>query len=88
METKERKISDSECILKWQALLKMFHDIIQSDPPVQKVAEELKSLKDMAIKSHELTARQIDAIIARCDNYMNGTYGNTKTTGNLNHQTK
>ena len=88
METKERKISDSECLLRLQTLLKMFHDIIKSDPPAEKVAEELKALKEMAIKSQELTARQIDAIVARCDNYMNGTYGNTKSKENLSHQTK
>lgn len=88
MENKGQKNADSACISKWKTLLKVFHDIIESEPPAEKVAEELKSLKELAKRSQELTARQIDAIVARCDNYMNGTYGNTKSKENLSHQTK
>lgn len=82
-----KKNADSKCISKWKTLLKVFHDIIESEPTAEKVSEELKSLKEMAIKSTELTVRQIDAIVARCDDYMNGNYGNTKNKEHLKYQT-
>lgn len=66
-------------------MLLSFNNLIEDNPPIQKVKAPLKKLIDDAKINPELNYRQREAIIACCDNYLNGTYGNTKTAENLNH---
>ncbi len=66
-------------------MLKDFHRIIENEPPAEKVKKELISLREKASKDAGLNIRQKDAIIARCDNYMKGEYGNTKTEVHMQH---
>jgi pyruvate/oxaloacetate carboxyltransferase len=75
----ENKFKDDECIPKWKELLRKFHSLIQGEPAAETIVTELCELKEEAKKSNVLTGHQISAIIARCDNYLNGTYGRTKT---------
>jgi hypothetical protein len=60
-------------------LLRAFNGLIESKPPINKVEKELIKLKAQAEKSAELNSRQKAALTDRCDNYINGTYGNTKS---------
>lgn len=59
-------------------MLMDFHETVANMPPVSKVQEKLLALKADAEINHELNIRQKEAIIARIDNYFNGSYGNTK----------
>lgn len=79
METK--KIDESVVNKNWDALLKIFHGIVENNPEDAK--EQMLSLKELA-KSKDLTPRQAEGIAARCDNFIKGEFGNTKTTENLN----
>jgi hypothetical protein len=67
----------------WDALLKVFHKIVETNPP--NYAEQLQSLKDLA-KTKQLSPRQLDGIMARCDNAISGDYGNTKTSTNISQE--
>jgi hypothetical protein len=66
-------------------MLMDFKEMIENDPPAEKIAEKLFKLKEDAKINPELNLRQREAIISRCDNYLNGTYGKTKTEENLSH---
>lgn len=59
-------------------LLRAFNSLINNYPPLESVKNELLEIKKQAEQSVELNARQKDGIIARIDNYFNGTYGKTK----------
>lgn len=74
----KKMVDDTECIAEWRRLLKAFKIIIEGSPNPESVKKELEDLKEAAKISLHLTFHQKDAIIARCDNYMNGEYGNTK----------
>lgn len=69
------KTSDTEYNANWDALLKIFHKIEKERPKDYK--EQLEALKNTALKA-TLTSRQIEGIIDRCNNLINGDYGNTK----------
>lgn len=71
--------------MKWQQLLKVFGKIIDGNPKPEKVKESFDKLKEQVKSSALLSFRQVEGIIARCDNYMKGQYGNTKTEANLSH---
>jgi len=73
METKIN--SDSIVNQNWDLLLKMFHKII-SDNNDNKI-KQLEVLKELT-KTKPLTPRQMEGIIERCTNAINGSYGNTK----------
>ncbi len=55
-----------------------FHETIKDAPAVSKIHYKLIELRQDAEINPELNLRQKEAIIARVDNYINGTYGNTK----------
>lgn len=76
-------INDDACIAEWRAMLKIFHETIKGDPAPEKVKNELAALKEAAKVAKNLTFHQVTAIQARCDNYMNGEYGNTKTAEHI-----
>lgn len=60
----------------FQKLLNSFHKIIEDSPKPEKVKEKLEALK-METTTIFITGHQRDAIHARCNNYLNGTYGST-----------
>lgn len=59
-------------------LLRAFNSLVIGLPPREQIKQELDDLKASAETSVELNLRQKDAIIVRCNNYLNGTYGKTK----------
>lgn len=54
---------------------KEFTDLTKDNPPINKVQGDLQDMIDAAKNSAEMNYRQKEAIIARCENYLNGTYG-------------
>lgn len=60
---------------EFQLMLKKFNRTVDNNPSVAEVKEMLTTLADLAKNSPHLNSRQKDAIVARCDNYINGTYG-------------
>lgn len=71
---------------EFQKMLAKFHRIIENEPPVSQVKDQLEKLSEFAKKSAHLNSRQTDAVMARCDNYTNGLYGKTKSKENMNYQ--
>lgn len=69
----------------WGEFLGIFKTLIDSNPPPESIRTELEALIVAAGHSSELTYRQKDAIQARCENYLKGDYGNTKTQANLDY---
>jgi len=65
---------------KFELLLKKFNTLIDKQPPVKEVKDQLLSIKDEAKNSATLTTRQREAIVERCDNYANGVYGRNLST--------
>jgi hypothetical protein len=72
----------------WGDFLTTFKGFIAGSPPPEEIQAQLGALKTMAADSNELTLHQKDGIIARCDNYLKGEYGKTKTQENLDYQHK
>lgn len=60
-------------------LLRAFNSLVAMMPPIDKIKQDLLAIKTSANNSNELNASQKDAITARVDNYLDGTYGNTKS---------
>lgn len=73
---------------EWGELLIAFKTLIENDPTPESIRGALEALKEKATISKELTLAQKDGILARCDNYLKGEYGNTKTAENLAYQHK
>lgn len=73
--TTEPTIKDAERNAKFSSMLNVFATIIDGNPAPDKVRGKLESLKESCKNAGILTFRQSDAIISRCDNYLNGTYG-------------
>lgn len=59
---------------EFQVLLDGFKEAIKDEPSTEKVKPTLEKLKEGAKLSATLTLAQKDAILARCDNYLAGTY--------------
>ena len=64
------KISDTELISNWRALLKVFDGI---DPKEPKVKDKWTKLAETANHTN-LTPRQRSGIVARCNYAINGQY--------------
>ena len=64
------------CVFSY--MLMDFHEMIADAPAMSKIEDKLLGLRKDAEINPELNLRQKEAIIARIDNYINGTYGNTK----------
>jgi len=77
---------DTLCIEAWRERIGIFNNIVKENPKPETIRKELEALKVSAKINPHLTMRQIEGITARCDNYLNGTYGNTKTDENMNQQ--
>lgn len=84
-ETKEPKIKDVEYIAEWRSMLDTFSETIKGNPSVDKVKGDLMSLIEVASNTTYLKMAQKDAIIARCRNYINGSYGKNQVKTNYIH---
>lgn len=80
-----KQIDNTECIAKWRELIGKFNKLVENDPPAEKIKKELLALKAEASTAKILELRQVSAICDRVDNYLNGTYGQTKTAENMGH---
>lgn len=69
------KIKDAQFIAEWRSMLNMFAETVKNNPPVEKVRKDLEELMEAAKLTIYLTGAQKDAIVARCRNYINGSYG-------------
>ena len=72
----QKKINDQQCNDNWDSFLKIFHKIENERPKDYK--EQLEQLKITAQNTIQLTIRQREGIIDRCNNVIKGDYGNTK----------
>lgn len=74
----------------WGELLTAFKTLTDKNPPPESIRGALEAIKLKAENADkkELSYRQKDAIMARCDNYLSGEYGKTKTPENLAYQHK
>ena len=79
---KQQQVTDEIINAKWQSMLRVFKTLIKDDPKPEKIKDQLEELK-AAARSSIMTQRQIEGIVDRCDNYMKGEYGSTKTEENL-----
>lgn len=61
---------------QFETLLKEFNVLITENKKDAK--KEIETLKAKAIVGAGLTGRQAEAILVRCNNFLSGTYGNTK----------
>lgn len=74
--TSIKKLSDTECNNNFDAFLRVFHKVENERPKDYK--EQLEVLKNSVQNTIQLTGRQREAIIDRCDNVIKGIYGKTK----------
>lgn len=86
MEPKKEIITDEMCAAKWRQLLSVFHKLVKDEPEPKEIEADLIALKEAAKNSGMLSPRQMEGISGRCDNYMNGTYGNTKKPIHLSQE--
>jgi len=71
------------CNKEFSAMLGEFEAVVKAGGEKgKKMAEELV---EKAKNSAVMTYRQMDAIVARCRNFLTGAYGNTKSAYNLSH---
>lgn len=69
----------SEVKTQFQILLERFNELVKDNQPLtKKVKDELEEIKLAATVKNEFTGRQAQAIIDRCNHYLNGTYGTKK----------
>lgn len=75
---------DNACIAEWRRMLSIFKSVAEVDSPPKNSKDILKNLIAEAKVNKMLTQRQVEGIVARCDNFLNGSFGNTKTDLQLN----
>lgn len=80
----------SETVTKtdFELMLQKFNRTVENQPKVSEVKETILKLRELAINSKALNSRQTDAITARVDNYLNGTYGVNKKKELFNNEQK
>lgn len=59
-------------------ILRAFNNMVVNNPKPDTIKSQLIELKESAESSIELNSRQKEAIMARINNYFDGTYGKTK----------
>lgn len=72
--SKKEKLSEADLECNYASLLTEFNDLWSKAP---KDHTKFAALKNKATNSL-MTFRQKDGIVERCNNAINGTYGNTK----------
>lgn len=74
----------------WGELLTAFKTLTSTNPSPESIKSALEALKSKAASAgeKELTLAQRASIFTRCDNYLSGWYGNTKTSENMAYQHK
>lgn len=75
---KYNKEAEEACIKKWRELLCQFNGLVENHPAPKEIQKELLQIKETAKNSGVLTFRQVDALVARVDNYLACRYGRTK----------
>lgn len=55
--------------------LRDFNELIKDQPPIKDVKNKLCEIKASVLNAHSMTGRQVEALVERCDNYLNGSYG-------------
>ena len=83
MISQQKKVPDSECIAEWQSFNSMFNSIVEKKP--KDAIGQCEAIKKAVAASTRLTARQVESLNSKCNNYISGDYGNTKTPENLSH---
>jgi len=76
-ETIVKKKNEEEGIHPFDVLLRKFNKLIDNAPSVNSVKKELNEISELAKQNHILNFWQKDAILKRCDNYINGSYCST-----------
>lgn len=75
MAVRKENESDLSAFANWKRLLDEFRKVENIEKLSKKDTEILERLKEEA-KTTPLTFRQLQGILSRCDNKLNGTYGN------------
>ena len=83
MTTKGKEFSDDLLNANFDKLLKRFHDLLTLDK--EAMLKGMKELSKEAINTNALAGHQRSAIVGRCKNVLDGTYGNTKTSTQMNY---
>jgi hypothetical protein len=83
--SQKRLQNDEQCIAEWRRLLGKFKSLISDEPAPENIKKELAALREEAKANPHLTYHQVSAILARCDNYLLGTFGSTKRIEHMNH---
>lgn len=65
----------------FQLILAEFNNLVLEQPPIKEVKAQLEKIRVKA-DNPELNYRQKEAVIARVDNYLNGTYGTSFNENN------
>ena len=82
---KQKQYTDEEINAEWRRMLAEFHEIIKGDTSTKQAKDSLLDLKLRAKENRIMTDRQTQAITARVDNVIAGTYGNSKVASNFGH---
>ena len=72
-----KKETVDQNIHPFDVLLRKFNKLIDNAPSVNSVKKELNEISELAKQNHILNFWQKDAILKRCDNYINGSYCST-----------
>jgi len=75
-KSKKEQIT-KDYIHPFDVLLRKFNKLIDNAPSVNSVKKELNEISELAKQNHILNFWQKDAILKRCDNYINGSYCST-----------
>ncbi len=67
-----------ELLNNFECIIENFNKITANQPSVNKIKDKLIEIKSFAANASALTDRQKEAVIARINNYLNGSYGNSK----------
>lgn len=81
MLQENKRIADEVYNRNFQEHLKEFQAALSL--PESKRKSAMAELRDKVSNKMILTFRQVDAIRSRCQNVLDGTYGNTKTSGQM-----
>ena len=77
MEAIKEKVTITDAMRndKWDSMLKVFKKIIEGNPSPESVKDDLAALSESAKNTGILTARQVEGIVDRCNNYIKGNWG-------------